>query len=76
MCECLLISCAGCCLPWASGKVLPVLEKREEIQSVEEELTPCLPVRHAPDFKNASLLSFSTLHNILTWEGGEKMEML
>ena len=63
---------AGCHLPWASGKVLPVLETREEIQNVDEELTPCPPVRHAPDFKNASLSSFSTLHNILTWKGEKK----
>lgn len=50
-----LITGAGCHLPWASGKVLPVLETLEEIQNVDAELTPCPPVRHAPDFKNASL---------------------
>lgn len=70
--ECFLITGAGCHLPWASGKVLSVLETREEIQNVGMELTPCPPVRHAPDFKNASLSSFSTLHNILTWKGRKK----
>ena len=72
--ECFLITGAGCHLPWASGKVLPVLETREEIQNVDTELTPCPPIKHAPDFKNASLSSFSTLNNILTWKGEKKKQ--
>lgn len=74
-CESFLITGAGCHLPWASGKVLSVLETREEIQNVGMELTPCPPVRHAPDFKDASLSSFPTLHTILTWKGRKKKHL-
>lgn len=48
--------------------------RREEIQNVGMELTPCPPVRHAPDFKNASLSAFRHF-TILTWKGRKKKHL-